>query len=183
MTIVASANYPRLATKHWEGDMLVRTSVLCFSLVAMAGSALAQDRVPVSGSFDYTPEIFAQIAAGESTYFDASEDETWRGDIEGTAVSPFRMVITPDGVWDAWLYTEFEGTVLGDHEGTMVVLARYQRPAPDTHWSGEWIILSGTGDLEDVQGSGTAWGPGFNADDPNASPDIFYTGHVVLSGN
>lgn len=160
---------------------MIRTSVVCFALAAFAGPALAQEQIPVSGSFDYTPEIFAQVPASGSMFFDASEDEVWVGDIAGTAVSPFRMVVTPDGVWDAWLYTEFAGTVLGEHEGTMVILARYQRPAPDAHWSGEWIILSGTGDLENVQGHGTSWGPGFNADDPEAGPDIFYSGQVVLA--
>ncbi len=159
---------------------MIFRSVLCFSLATLAGSAMAQEQVPVSGSFDYTPEIFTQISLGDSNFFDASEDEVWRGDIEGTAVSPFRMVIAPDGVWDAWLYTELEGTVLGEYEGTMVILARYNRPAPDMHWSGEWIILSGTGELENVHGHGTAWGPGFDAENPEASPDIFYSGRVVF---
>jgi hypothetical protein len=140
----------------------------------------AQEPVPVSGSFNYTPEIFTQVSAGNSQFFDASEDEVWTGDIKGTAVSPFRMVITPDGVWDAWLYTKFEGTVLGKYKGTMVLVSRYKRLAPDAHWAGEWIILSGTGDLEHVQGHGTAWGPGFNAKDPEAGPDIFFSGEVVL---
>ena len=155
-------------------------TLCCVLLGAIPGAASAQERVPVSGSFNYTPEIFAQVPSGDSVFVDASEDETWTGDIEGPAVAPFRMVVTPDGAFDAWLYSEFEGTVLGEHEGTMVVLSRYKRPAASAHWTGDWIILRGTGGLQDVHGFGTAWGPGFDADDPEAGPDIFYSGQVVF---
>ena len=153
----------------------------CLFLTTMSGAALAQQTIPVSGSFNYTPEIFAKVSVGDSVFFDASEDEVWVGDLEGTAVSPFRMVVTPDGVWDAWLYAEFKGTVFGEYEGTMSIASRYKRPAPDAHWAGEWIILSGTGELENVQGHGTAWGPGFDPKDPEAGPDIFYSGEVVFA--
>ncbi len=160
---------------------MIRTiAIAYFCLTALSGAALAQEPIPVSGSFDYTPEVFSRIPSGGSAFVDASEDEVWTGDIEGTAVAPFRMVVTPDGAFDAWLVAEFEGTVLGEYEGTMRVLSRYQRPAASAHWTGEWIILSGTGELENVHGHGTAWGPGFNRDDPEAGPDIFYSGEVVI---
>ena len=149
-------------------------------LLSLPAYAQEQKSIPVSGSFDYTPQIFTQFKAGDSQFFDASEDEVWTGDIVGTAVSPFRMVITPDGVWDAWLYTEFKGTVLGKYAGTMTVVSRYKRLAPKAHWAGEWMILSGTGDLKNVQGHGTAWGPGFDPEHPEAGPDIFFAGQVVV---
>lgn len=160
---------------------MIRTlSFCCLLVAAMTGASLAQEAVSVAGSFNYTPEVFAQIPAGDTVFFDASEDEVWIGDIEGTAVSPFRMVVTPDGSFDAWLYTEFKGTVLGEHEGTMVVLSRYTRPAASAHWTGEWMILSGTGGLENAHGHGAAWGPGNNAADPDAGPEIFYSGEVLF---
>lgn len=141
--------------------------------------ALAQEAIPVSGSLNYTPEIFAKVSVGDSVFFDASEDEVWVGDFNGTAVAPFRMVVTPDGVWDAWLYAEFEGTVLGEYEGTMSIVSRYKRLAPNAHWAGEWIILSGTGELEDVQGHGTAWGPGF---DPKETESTRQRAMSILPG-
>jgi hypothetical protein len=152
----------------------------CLVLAGMSGAALAQEPVSVSGTFDYTPEVFARNQVGGSVFVDASEAETWKGDIEGKAVAPFRMVISPDGGSDAWLLAEFEGTVLGEYEGTMVVASRYTKPAATAQWTGEWIILSGTGELENVQGHGDAWGPGFNREDPEAGPDIFYSGVVVF---
>jgi hypothetical protein len=160
--------------------MLREFAICCLVATVMSGTALAQEPMPVSGSFEYSPEVFSKVSAGGSVFFDASEDEVWTGDIEGTAVAPFRMVVTPDGAFDAWLHAEFEGTVLGEYEGTMTVVSRFKRPAVGAHWTGEWIILNGTGELEDLRGHGTAWGPGFNRDDPEAGPDIFYSGQVVF---
>ena len=160
---------------------MVRTvSLCCLFLTAMAATALAQEPVPVSGSFDYTPEVFARVPGGDEVFVDASEAEIWTGDIQGMAVAPFRVVVSPDGSFNAWLQAEFEGTVLGDHRGTMVIASKYTKPNATAQWTGEWIILSGTGDLENVHGHGSAWGPGFNPKDPEAGPDIYYSGEVFF---
>lgn len=152
----------------------------CLVLTALSGAAVAQEPIPVSGTFDYTPEVFARVPGGGGVFVDASEAEVWTGDIEGTAAAPFRVVVGPDGSFEAWILAEFEGTVLGEYGGTMVMASRYTRPAATAHWTGEWIILSGTGDLENVHGHGSAWGPGFNREDPEAGPDIFYSGEVIF---
>ncbi len=155
-------------------------SFCCLILTAVVGTALAQEPIPVSGSFDYTPKVFARVTGGGSVFVDASEDEVWTGDIEGTAVAPFRIVVSPDGSFDAWLLAEFDGTILRKYNGTMVIASRYERPAATAHWTGKWIILSSTGELENIQGHGSAWGPGFNPKDPEAGPDIFYSGEVIF---
>ena len=160
--------------------MVRAVSFCCLFLKAVAGAALAQEPVPVSGGFDYTPEVFARVPGGGGMFVDASEDEVWSGDIEGTAVAPFRVVVSPDGSFQAWLLAEFEGTVLGEYSGTMVMSSKYTKPNATAEWTGEWIILSGTGDLENVHGHGSAWGPGFNPKDPEAGPDIFYSGEVFF---
>ena len=156
-------------------------AVAFFMLTAMAGNVLAQEPIPVSGSFDYTPEVFSRVPGGGSVFVDASEAEVWTGDIQGTSVAPFRVVVAPDGSFEAWLLAEFEGTVLGEHSGTMVIASKYKKPAATAHWTGEWIILGGTGGLENVHGHGSVWGPGFNPKDPDASPDIFYSGEVFFA--
>lgn len=152
----------------------------CFLLAAISGPAMAEEPVSVSGSFDYTPQVFARVPGGGSVFVDASEAEVWTGDIEGKSVAPFRVVVSPDGSVQAWLLAEFEGTVLGQHDGTMVIASKYAKPSASAHWTGEWIILSGTGDLENVHGHGRAWGPGFNPKDPEAGPDIFYSGQIFF---
>lgn len=154
------------------------------SLFLLVTPSLAEDGEPVvvtvSGSFDFFPESYASFASGGRKFKDAYETEVWVGDIVGTATAPFRVSVNPDGTINAWLWAEFEGTILGEYEGTMVMLSLYTRHSSQTHWSGQWIIMSGTGDLENVQGYGTAWGPGFVPDDAEQDPDIYYLGYLVF---
>jgi hypothetical protein len=88
-------------------------------------------------------------------------------------------VIWSSGVQDAWLLTEFEGTVLGEYEGTLVMIAIYDRPDGTAEWQGEWMIVSGTGDLANLRGHGVAWGPGSTNSDDGIT-DILYTGEVMF---
>jgi urocanate hydratase len=140
---------------------------------------MPDEPIPVSGSFDYTWEELAAVVAGDTYVADYSEDETWLGDFEGTAVSPFLFVQRPSGSIEAWIYTEFEGTVLGEYEGTFVMMAVYKAPSDSTEWHGEWVILSGTGDLANLRGFGTAWGPGSSNEDDGIT-DIYYSGEVYF---
>lgn len=136
--------------------------------------------VPVSGTFDFFPEVRTAINAADRGFRDAFETEVWFGDIVGEATAPFRVYISPDGTISAWLLAEFEGSVVGEYEGTFVMVSLYTRHSRDTHWSGDWIIMSGTGDFENAQGYGTAWGPGFKPDDEAQDPDIYYSGYIVF---
>ena len=47
-------------------------------------------------------------------------------------------------------------------------------PAEATEWRGSWIITSGTGDLSNLRGQGTWWGPGWLGD-PNECGVIYYS--------
>ncbi len=157
--------------------------ILCLVsvLTALSRPVYAQDKGPVrvSGTFNYTYKILTQGAASGNTFMDGTEDEVWTGDFKGTAVSPFPFAIWSSGVQDAWLLTEFKGTVLGKYKGTLVMIAIYKRPDATAQWEGEWMIVSGTGDLEHLRGHGVAWGPGStNKDD--GIPDILYTGEVMF---
>lgn len=154
------------------------------TLFAATSQVMAQDAepivVPVSGTFDFFPEVRTPIDAENRGFRDAYETEVWHGDIVGEATAPFRVYINPDGRIAAWLLAEFEGSVVGEYEGTFVMISLYTRNSRDTHWTGEWIIMSGTGDFENVQGAGTAWGPGFKPDDEEQDPDIYYRGYIVF---
>jgi hypothetical protein len=162
------------------------TLFLCVIVTLSLGSQLAQaqdaepELIRVSGTYDYTPTILAALELDGVAYMDAVDEEVWSGDFEGTAVSGYRIVIESSGVWDAPIITEFEGTVLGDKEGTMVMVFTYKRMSATSHWFGEWWILSGTGDLANIHGRGVVWGPGWNPEDPEASPDVFYSGEIIL---
>jgi hypothetical protein len=152
---------------------------LVLSLPVAAQDEAPQEPIPVSGSFNYTYEELATKVAGDTFIGDYVENEDWVGDFEGAAVSPFPFIQYPTGEIEAWLYTEFEGTVLGEYKGTMVMIAVYKAPSENTEWHGEWVILSGTGDLEYLRGHGTAWGPGSTNEDDGVI-DIYYSGEVFF---
>jgi len=73
---------------------------------------------------------------------------------------------------NVWLRSDFEGTVMGK-EGTLVIQLVGWRYLPED-WYGQWLIISGTGELANLRGQGIWWGPGFGAE----GPDIFYSGQI-----
>jgi hypothetical protein len=157
--------------------MVVLTTVLSLPVAAQDSEPLT---LIVSGTFDYTPEILVWEDVSGTSYIETTEIEIWSGDISGTGSSQDRIVISPSGAWEGWIMTTFEKVMVGDKEGGLVTLSTWKRPAETAEWQGEWVILRGTGDLENAHGSGSAWGPGFNPEDPEASPDIFYSGEVIF---
>jgi Protein of unknown function (DUF3224) len=127
----------------------------------------------VSGTFDYTFSITSERWADGHYIFEATEWETWVGDFEGTAVSFFRVMWFkyPTGPLNVWLRSDFEGTVNGK-EGTLVIQLVGWSSLGD--WDGQWVIISGTGELANLHGQGSWGGPGFGA----VGPDIWYSGQI-----
>ena len=58
------------------------------------------------------------------------------------------------------------------------------RPDPTADWRGTWVITSGTGELENLRGHGTFWGPGWLPPDggtdecPEGMGVIYYSGSI-----
>jgi Protein of unknown function (DUF3224) len=159
--------------------MLVVCLVAVLSVVSQPVYAQDQGAIRVSGSINYNFKVLAKGESSGNTFMDGTEDEAWTGGFEGTGVSPFPFVQWSSGAQDAWLITEFKGTVLGKYKGTLVMLGIYARPDATAHWEGEWMIVSGTGDLEHLRGHGLAWGPGSTNKDDGIT-DIYYTGEVMF---
>jgi hypothetical protein len=135
--------------------------------------AYAKRPIDVSGTLDYTFEILNMREANGNTFLYATEHEDWAGDFTGEGDSVFRVGMFSSGFWNVWLRCEFTGTVLGDKEGTLVIQMVGKKPS-DGDWYGQWVILSGAGDLANAHGQGTWWGPGFG----DYSPMIRYSGQV-----
>lgn len=163
---------------------LLLTLVLCSVFVLLLSlPVVAQEElvtIPVSGTFNYTPTLLANMPADGKVFFSSFEDEQWFGDLEGTAVAQFRAVLWNNGVMEGPGFHEWEGTVLGEYEGTLQIMSTFRRNALTAEWYGEWWILRGTGDLAGLHGRGVYWGPGFNPEDPEAEPDIYYAGEIVF---
>ena len=156
--------------------MLLTPLIVCMvALLSMLSMPVhATPPMLAEGSFDYTFEIMDEKWADGHWFFTATEYETWQGDFEGTAVSFFRVVWFnyAEGPLNVWLRSDFEGTVMG-REGTLVIQLVGWRYLPED-WSGQWVIISGTGELANLHGQGTWGGPGFGA----PGPDIWYSGQI-----
>ncbi len=138
----------------------------------------ATESITAEGTFDYTYEITGMRVSDEGNIFiDAKEWEVWIGAFDGTAEAVFRVGIFPlEGFWNVWLRSTFTGTVQ-DKSGTLIIQLVGKRTMWDAErfwWSGQWMIVSGTGELANLHGQGTWWGPGFGAE----GPDIFYSGQI-----
>lgn len=144
--------------------------MLSMLLIPLAYTAKPQG---VEGSFDYEYELLEEPRLADGNVFVyAKEWETWTGDFEGTAESVFRVTQFSSGFWNVWLRGAFAGMVQGK-QGTMVFQLVGKKPAGED-WYGQWVIISGTGELENLQGQGAWWGPGFGA----PGPDIYYSGSI-----
>ena len=134
--------------------------------------AYAKPSMEVSGYFDYTFDVTGMREADGNLFLYAIEDEVWIGDFEGTAQAVFRVGMFRSGFWNVWLRSTFTGAVAGK-QGTLVIQLVGKKQGMED-WYGQWVIISGTGELEGLHGKGKWWGPGFDA----PGPDINYMGKV-----
>lgn len=62
--------------------------------------------------------------------------------------------------------------------GTLEMRVVGSSPDVPTGWEGKWVILSGTGDLANLRGQGTWWGPGYDPANPLEYGKIDYSGKI-----
>ena len=154
--------------------LLVGMVALMFSQLA---SVYGQQPTPVSGSFDYTFQVTGDRLADGNYFLYATEWENWEGDFTGTSVAVFRVEMFRSGFWNVWLRSTFTGTVNGK-SGTAVIQLLGKKPSGED-WYGQWVVISGTGELANLRGRGTWWGPGYRSDTKApGDPDIYYSGQI-----
>lgn len=130
--------------------------------------------VPAEGTWNYTPRIIEMWDWG----FLGDEVANWTGTFNGTSYDVFTVVFHDWG-WSAIGLIFFDGTVtLEDDtvkEGSLVILFVGKKPEGQD-WHGHWVILSGKGDLANLRGRGTWWGPG--APEPGVEGPLDYSGWI-----
>ena len=142
-------------------------------LSTLSTAAYATPPITVSGTVEYDFAVNDDRWADGNYFIYATEWENWAGDFEGTAEAFFRVgMFSSAGFWNVWLRTTFTGTVNGK-SGTLVIQLVGKKP-DGQDWDGQWVILSGTGELADLRGRGTWGGPGFGA----MGPDLWYEGKI-----
>jgi len=171
--------------------MLSATLIVCmvaFLSTLLTPTALATKPTYVSGSLAYDPVIVDSKLADGNLHLETTEVGLWFGDLVGVSWDePCRVVIhkvvfDPDGNivnFDFRWYTSiatFETATVGSKSGGLVMRLHGKDSGPGTDWHGQWVILSGTGELANLHGQGTWWGPGFPPGIPEDT--IFYDGRI-----
>ena len=102
------------------------------------------------------PEIIPTVVktAGGNTFFTAVGKGSYIGDMEGTTEATHRWHLKKDGSMNMHIEIVFTGSVLGKH-GSINILSIGKMGEPL-----KWRIISGTGDLANLRGTGTL-GPGY----------------------
>ena len=167
--------------KKLSAVLLACMVTLMATLMTPAGYALTWcSRAYVRGTFDYTYALLTDpiVTPDDKTFLFAEEWETWTGDLAGDGHAFFIVLVYPDtGLMEVVLLSVLETEVDGK-AGTVVVRLIGKKPA-DGEWFGSWLILSGTGELENLRIQGIWRGPGYEGPDiPGERPDIYYSGHI-----
>jgi len=122
-------------------------------------TALAKEHIPVSGNWAWYATDISVRPAGDNLHISAIEHDTFTGTFIGSGEGPFKMTWHPIGFYAGSGKTVFTGSVNG-HSGTCVIMWVGKTINEELWWSFKWIIISGTGELSNLHGKGTCYGPG-----------------------
>lgn len=128
----------------------------------------------VSGTLSYIPyQVGEPKIVGGNMFFQTEEDVWYEGDFDGTAFDECLVILHASGNWTYQAISHFSGTIAG-HTGEMTLRLNGHRPDAFSDWTGQWVILSGSGDLTNVHGQGIFYGAG--------SPGFGFMGQVTYEG-
>lgn len=165
-------------------EVRMKRSIILFSLLiltvgSIALPASAENPSPASGTWDYEITAPPEMRfAGPNVFIYGQDQGTWAGTLNGFSQEEFVVVCHPEAGFSYYAgEMTFVGTVIDDgveREGEMVIKTNGKQYSDtcdpsDAQWNGHWVIIGGSGGLEDVHGQGTFSGPSFH---------LFYDGQV-----
>lgn len=151
--------------------ILMLVAALTFMQVAPAAASESFD---ASGTLTYIPyPVGEPKIAGGNIFFQTTEESWYVGGFVGTADSDCLVIVHTNGSWTYQAESYFTGTVNG-HEGEMTLRLSGRRPDAFSEWTGEWVILGGSGELATLHGQGVFHGAG--------SPDFGELGEITYEG-
>jgi hypothetical protein len=122
-------------------------------LVALSGGAFADQPTEMSSTITLTESVVTDYhVEGGNVFLGLHNTWTFEGDLAGTFETDVSLVFHPDGGATFHEHGTFTGTV-GGASGTFEL--RPTGTGSGTDFSGSFTVLSGTGDLEDLNGHGT----------------------------
>jgi hypothetical protein len=160
--------------------LAVVAACMAVPLTAQAGT-----RQDAAGLWEYKPTVVAEHVIGCATLLETTEEARWTGTFHGLggpddyaySTEAGRVLIHCSGAMSFVAIVTFEEVTVDGRTGGLKMIAIGHRPAGE-EWSGRWIALRGTGELEGLRGHGTWWGPGWNPQYPDEWGQIPYAGTI-----
>jgi len=141
-------------------SLFVITVVMVALLLTLSAPALAGPLEEAGGVFHYIafPTEDPKVA-GCNTFVPSYDDGIWEGTFEGSSADYGMVVLHCNGKVSFIGTISFIGEVDG-RSGTLEISENGQCCDEQGHWQGNWAIVSGTGELANLRGQGTWFGPG-----------------------
>lgn len=125
------------------------------------------DELEPAGEFCYLPRPrnpstdYVRLL-GNSELFTQSDVGNWTGTFTGTS-EDYGMEIHHFTNRDIFIgIASFEDIEIDGKSGGLEMYLMGEKPNLDSDWLGTWVITLGTGELADIQGHGSFWGPGWH---------------------
>jgi hypothetical protein len=170
--------------------MTKRVAYLLMGLMAlmafMPTAAEAAPPIDADGDWEYFTELTEPPSvAGCNTFLTLAEEDTLTGTFNGTS-NPDKSwaVVTVHCSGSGWVKGQvvFDEVTVDGRTGGLVMRTNGRLAAdPGSEWTGQWVIVSATGELEGLHGQGKWWGPG--AGGPGLPGFLEYDGKVHFHPN
>lgn len=154
-----------------------------FAIALLIAALMASIAVPAfagppergGGRWEYYPVPGKEKDVGCNAFVNSHEEGKWTGTFNGESTEDGIVVFHCNGDASFNSIVTFEAATVDGKTGFLQLSVAGQWPANATEWTGTWVIIRGTGELENLRGQGTWWGEG--------APDWYTWGYVDYKGN
>jgi hypothetical protein len=188
-------NFPKGESNMRTRNGLLLTLVLVALLIAAALPVSAGPPEKATGVWEYFTYVDDMKTAGCNTFLTVHDDGRWTGTFHGPlgnddpaeSYEEGRIVLHCSGAVSFNGIVTFDEVYVDGQKGGLVISVNGRTPDGTAlppvgePWQGRWVILSGTGELENLHGSGDWWGPG--AGEPFVWGFVEYGGKTHFAPN
>lgn len=155
--------------------------LMALSMVSMP--AFAGKPQEASGTWWYRPsQPPEEKLAGGNLHMKIADEGFWVGTFAGDSTDYGFAIIHTDGHWTYKGWVTINPVTVDGKTGSIEMRVNGSRPDMFSDWTGTWVITGGGGDLQNLHGQGTWWGPGWQGD-PEVYGEIPYAGNYHFAPN
>lgn len=147
--------------------------------MAVQAPAQATSPTQAEGHWAYVTALTGVRTAGCNTFLTLTEQDHLTGTFEGWSnqdESGGTVVAHCSGSFTFTGRLVFDDVTVDGRTGGLVMAVNGRLSEVGSEWTGTWVIVGATGELEGLHGQGKWWGPG--AGGPGLPGDLDYDGRV-----